>query len=492
MCTLSLFLTCESKVRRNELGVQLLSRKLHTQLFPNVKSHSIDPKFIRVAQDHLRAHGLDPAQAQVLPSISFDLPPLQGRNLDEHFHRIGLHAAQPWLQLAKDFTNSELPPRPEFWDIQSGWTKYHYRPNGASFSEHVPYPNHSGNGEEILAFDVETMPAHSPFAVMACAASKNAWYAWISPWLLGESEDLQHLIPLGDPTQARLVVGHNVSYDRARILEEYHIKQTKTRFMDTMALHVAVKGISSHQRPAWMKHRKSKAKEKERKEEAAEVVVEYIQDVERQQDNESDAAKSQALKRLRLDMEESLPQLLAVDFPDVEAEITSKRWEDITSANSLADLASLYCGTELDKEIRNDFMTHTPADIRENVSDYLTYCAQDVFMTHAVFARVLPDFLKACPHPVSFAGILTMGSSFLTTDRSWERYLENAERTYRDMEEKVKTRLLQLAEEARGMMESGKWKEDVWLSQLDWTPKRAGKSRGVEPEVSFGVTIHIV
>ena len=77
-----------------------------------------------------------------------------------------------------------------------------------------------------------------------------------------------------------------------------------------------------------------------------------------------------------------------------------------------------------------------------------------------------------------------MGSSILPVNEDWQAYIANAERTYKELEEKVKTRLIGLAHEARDMMENGKWKEDVWLSQLDWTPKVAGKSRGVvAPEV---------
>ena len=74
-----------------------------------------------------------------------------------------------------------------------------------------------------------------------------------------------------------------------------------------------------------------------------------------------------------------------------------------------------------------------------------------------------------------------MGSSFLPVDSSWQRYLENTERIYRELEEGVKRRLVELAEEVREWMKNDRWKEDVWLSQLDWTPKVAGKSRGILP-----------
>jgi DNA polymerase gamma 1 len=475
----------EKNPKRNQVGVQLLSRKLHDQLFKNVALPTPNPSYISIAREHLGMHGLDPTQASALPNTAFTLPPLQGRTLDEHFHRIGRHATHPWRALATSFASSTLPPPPDHWDTrQSGWTKYHYRPDGSSFSEHVPFPEID---EQTLVFDVETMPKYHPYAVLACAASPTAWYAWISPWLLGESDEPQHLIPLTggsreDKNASRLVVGHNVSYDRARIREEYSLAHTRTRFLDTMALHVAVSGISSHQRPAWMRHRKEQLKDKERREEAVEAVVELMRNVDKLQAHEGDGRRREALRRVRREMEESLPLLVSSSEDGIgEEEAAAKKWEDITSANSLADVARLHCGIHMDKEVRDDFMTHTPSEILDNLADYLNYCATDVKVTHEVFAKVFPAFLLACPSPVSFAGVLAMGSSFLPVNEAWEEYLESAEGKYKELEARVKTKLKDLAEEARLMMEDGRWKDDVWLSQLDWTPKVAGKSRGVIP-----------
>lgn len=264
-------------------------------------------------------------------------------------------------------------------------------------------------------------------------------------------------------------------------MEEYDLQPTKSRFLDTMALHVAVKGISSHQRPAWMKYRRSKETEREQREEAVEAVVDLMEAVEKRHVDELDTVKKEELRRLRQAMEEALPGLQDGADPET-AEADSKRWEDLTSANSLADVAKLHCGITMNKEIRNDFMTRTPADIRANITDYLSYCATDVDVTHKVYAAALPSFLKGCPHPVSFAGILTMGSSFLPVDEEWETYLQQAEGVYRELEEGVKIKLKKLAEDARLLMDKEElWKDDVWLSQLDWTPKVAGKSRGICP-----------
>ncbi|KAI0092465.1 gamma DNA-directed DNA polymerase [Irpex rosettiformis] len=464
------------RIKRNEVGVQLLSRRLHEQIFRNVSFPPPEKAFVQIAREHLAMHGLDPNQGSVLPDTGFTLPPLQGQTLDEHFYNIGSVATQPWLSLAKEFSTADLPPRPDHWNVQSGWTKYLYASDGSSYCEPVDHPEHDGSPENMLVFDVETLPAESPFAIMACAASKNAWYSWVSPWLLGETSDVQQLIPLGSPDMPRVVIGHNVSYDRARILEEYRLEGTKSRFIDTMALHVAVNGISSHQRAAWIKRRKEKEDIELQKKEALDVVAEMLNNLDGE--GASDAIKKEEIRRLRQEIEESLPQLQADDTD--EAEATSKRWEDITSANSLADVAKLHCGIQMDKETRDDFLTHSREEILDGIQDYLNYCSFDTYVTHTVFRKVLPAFLTACPSPVSFGGILTMGSSFLTVNEEWERYIENAERTYNELNDKVKLRLVELAYRAKDMATDESWRDDVWLSQLDWTPKVAGKSRGID------------
>ncbi|KAI0754102.1 gamma DNA-directed DNA polymerase [Daedaleopsis nitida] len=437
-----------SGTKRNEVGVQLLSRKLHEQIFRNVSFPPAPKPYVAIAQDHLKAHGLDPAQGSVLPDVSFTLPPCKA----------------PWLTLANDLAAAELPPKPNHWHIQAGWTRYAFMPDGSSYSEHVEYPEFDGKPEQMLVFDVETMPEHHDYAIMACAASKNAWYSWISPWLLGEDPDPQHLVPFGDPSVPRVVVGHNVSYDRKRVREEYN-------------------GISSHQRPAWMKYRKSKEKEQEQRQEAIEAVFDLMQQAEERLLSETDADKKAELERVMRTMKDSLSSMQVGLEPveDDAEEAGESRWEALTSANSLADVAKLHCDITMDKDTRNDFMTSSREEILDGIHHYLDYCSSDVEVTHAVFAKVLPAFLSACPSPVSFAGVLTMGSSLLTVNEEWDAYIANAERTYRELDNKVKARLVGLAHEAKSMMGTERWKEDVWLGQLDWTPKVAGKSRGVVP-----------
>lgn len=463
----------EENVPRNEAGVQLLSKPLRDQIFRNVAFEKIPREFVNVSHKHLKKHKLDVTKAQKLPHYDFVLPELQGENLDQHFWNVGEKLARRSKDLASNFARELLPDQPSKhqWSRVSGWTQYTRDETGALLENKGVGPDN----ENMLVFDVETMPAYHHYAVLACAASPTAWYVWISPWLLGETEDPEHLIPLGRPSgdgrkpEERVVIGHNVAYDRARVKEEYDLtKLSGIRWIDTMSLHVAIKGISSVQRPAWMAFKK----EKERSDE-----VEVDDDL-LDQDPLSEARLAQDLRRetehRRAIKYEETTEMDPDEPPDVEA----KRWEEVTSVNSLLEVAKLHCGITIDKETRNAFMEDTPEQILADLESFIDYCATDVSTTHAVFRAVLPQFFDACPHPVSWAGVMQMGSSFLTVNQEWEKYLTQAEKKYRDLETGVKTRLIDLAERARLLMEGGEWKKDVFLSQLDWTPKVAGKSRG--------------
>ena len=119
-----------------------------------------------------------------------------------------------------------------------------------------------------------------PWPTMATALSSKAWYSWCSPYLIDVSKkpkdtkclEKDDMINIGHPL---LVVGHNVSYDRARIAEQYDLELPRTRFLDTMALHITVCGMTSSQR-------KFKLKEKynTEKKEKSNIEKQNIYDIE--------------------------------------------------------------------------------------------------------------------------------------------------------------------------------------------------------------------
>ena len=108
-----------------------------------------------------------------------------------------------------------------------------------------------------MVFDVEVAVTEDPRAVMAVALTSKAWYSWLSPQLLhGQSfppgsKTPCSMIPLGSDRNPKLVIGHNIAYDRVRVGDEYQLDVTGTRYLDTMSLHIAIAGMTSQQRLVW-------------------------------------------------------------------------------------------------------------------------------------------------------------------------------------------------------------------------------------------------
>lgn len=416
--------------RINPVGIQHLSHSLHRQLFPGKEIDEAPSKeqtqLIELSKQYLDYHQLLGKKTNIAEPISFQLPLLQGKNLDEHFKKIALFSSKDYLGTARRFADlAAIPKKPKTWVMESGWIKY---PSDGTKPHHVDYPD-----EEIIVFDVETLYKVSNYAVMAAAVSPTAWYAWVSPILTGESDSFDHLIPLDTLGKERVVIGHNVGYDRARILEEYNLKESKAFFLDTMSLHIAASGMCSRQRPKWMQHRKQKSD--------IEYTPEEIQ---------------------RSEMEDP--------------------WVSYSSPNSLAEVAQFYCGMEISKDVREMFAGEDVESIKENFQVLMNYCATDVSTTYNIYIQVLPEFLRVCPHPVSFAALRFLGGGILPTNKDWQRYLDSAEGIYQESRKKVDDHLLKLAEKAVKLKDKPEiYLNDPWLKQLDWTIHQAKFKQNGQP-----------
>ncbi|OQU97452.1 hypothetical protein CLAIMM_03381 isoform 1 [Cladophialophora immunda] len=267
--------------RYNEIGIQQLSDSLHPQVFPSGATRP-RPELVELSKDHLRRHDLLGKNQDNTPAIGLDAPPVIGSSLDEHFTKLGLDAAEPYLSYGKAFVRANTPQRPRKWVIKSGWTKY----NADMTTEEVDAPD-----DTMLSFDVETMD---------------------------------------------------------------------------------------------------------------------------------------------------------------------------------------YFG-ELDRE-----------GILQRIEELLDYCAADVAITHKVFQKVFPNFLETCPHPVSFAALRHLSTVILPVDKSWDEYIDRAEKTYLQRLKDVEQRLLQLSDAALENKDKPEvYNNDPWLNQLDWSGQeikyKKAKKKGEEP-----------
>lgn len=223
----------------------------------------------------------------------------------------------------------------------------------------------------------------------------------------------------------RLVIGHNVSFDRARIKEQYWIENTGTRFLDTMSMHVCVSGVTSYQR-AMMKAKKELSEEDQ------------------------------------------------------------MTWGNLTSLNSLKEVHKLYCNKEeLDKEVRNVFLEGSLKDIRDDFQNLMTYCANDVIATNEVVKNLYPLFEQRFPHPATLAGMLELGTAYLPVNSNWTRYIDEANLTYEDFDIESKTLLSQRADHACRLLHNQKYKNDLWMWDQDWSVqefklKKAKKDKNIQ------------
>lgn len=441
----------------NVFGIQHVHKDMRDAVFGGPENdRKPDPRKIHLAKNHLDHHGLLGKKTNIQDPIKFPLPKLEGKTLDEHFYRLGTDVAEPYRTMAFDFIQNSLPPKPTMdeWDINtSGWVRYE---QGKS-PQKVDYPL-----EDKLVFDVEVLYKISDYPVIATAASPNAWYGWISPWLLSETEEIDQLIPLGPRDKHRVIVGHNVGYDRKRVKEEYHIEESKNFFLDTMSLHIAVNGMCSRQRPQWMKlNKRKKAKPAEEEQE--------------------DGGVERSLSPTGRPGEDTT---LTEDLED-------NPWFQQSALNNLADVSYLHCGIKLDKSTRDYFGELSRKETVDNLAMLLDYCAEDVNVTHKVLCKVLPLFIDVCPHPVSFAGFKEMSSLFLPINRDWDSYLDTAEQCFQDAHDEINGKLVELTDKAVALKDKPEiYLNDPWLSQLDWTitPIRMKKAKkdGTPPEPAAG------
>ncbi|XP_072945255.1 DNA polymerase subunit gamma-1, mitochondrial [Epargyreus clarus] len=407
--------------RVNEVNIQMISKNIYKQLFKK-PPRPIDPKIVQSCQESLLKHGIDYKNYSYLPDIELKLPELEGEDIVEHFYNIGERQSAPYRSLLQMLATNKLPTLPKKWLRNPGWTKY-----GEGPPQSVPCPP-----DDALIFDVEVLMSAGKRPTLACAVSPDAWYGWISAPVANSEPNKSYdnvryedLIPLetdgmkpcGDIDRPRIIVGHNVSYDRVKIKEQYWLKRTGVRFMDTMSMHTCVSGVTSYQRTVL------KAKNKE---------------------------------------------------PDP----SDDDWMEISSLNSLSEVHNLYCGKLVDKETRDIFVEGTMGDVHENFQLLMNYCAGDVIATHNVLRELLPMFLERFPHPVTLAGMLELGTAYLPVNSNWLQYIDSAETVFEDFKLESRQLLSLKADEACRMMENEAYKKDLWMWDQDWSTQTLKLKKG--------------
>lgn len=404
--------------RKNKLGIQMLSKPVYDQIFLEGYKETTNDNLVELSKKELSKHNMKNDDIELQADVDFKIPPLKGANIEEHFLTIGTEQIQPYKELVLELLKG-IPDPPKEWLLQEGWTQY----VPGELPRKVDYPL-----EEALVFDVEVCMMVGKTPTLATAVSNKAWYSWVSSTLIdgtyipnpSHQYHMNSLVPLESKLEddglslnenhlkPKVVIGHNVSYDRARIKEQYWINKTGTRFIDTMSLHVCVSGLTSYQR-AVMKSAKF--------------------------------------------MEED------------------ESWKNSSSLNNLVDVYNLYCRKKLSKETRNIFVEGTLLDVKEEFQNVMNYCSSDVKATYEILKELFPLFLERFPHPVTLAGMLELGTAYLPINQNWNRYITDSEQSFEDLENEGRILMARRADQACQLLHDANYKKDLWFWDEDWEVK---------------------
>lgn len=193
-------------------------------------------------------------------SIAKYLPPLKNNDVVDHLNLLGRKYSIPYLNCINELVqipDQLLENTPKKWNFESGWTRYSLNEDGSFSQTKVEYPL-----EKSIVFDIEVSleESNNNKPTLAVALTPEAWYSWCGENLINANQtemkyinfldklSIEDLIPMGRSDIERLIVGHNVSFDRSYIQEQYAIGLDKTRFLDTMSLHIAVSGLNQEQK----------------------------------------------------------------------------------------------------------------------------------------------------------------------------------------------------------------------------------------------------
>lgn len=411
----------------NQIGIPVLPSKLRSETFPSTLrplTKRIDGVLGTLKDFNCK---LPP---DYLEFPNFALPSLS-EGVKIAIDKIAKGQVKDYLDRVCELMKG-MPPKPPFNSIsyQSGWTRY---TQGEDLVK-VDYPL-----ENVMVLDTEVMVNMGNIPVLACAVTPKAWYIWMHPAYSSDKGNLSpELIPVG---KNKLIIGHNVAFDRSYLEDEYNLKPTGNRFIDTLSMHQCVATYTNQQLKMALK---VKGREKSRGEDE-----------------------------------------LDTGFLD-ESNYTPS-WLDAGSMANLVDVYNFHVKplvplTPESKAIRGVFLSRSLEVIHQRREALTSYCLNDVSRTWEILKVLFPKYRRANPSDVTFMGGLVMGSGFLPLAPDFHHWSHETERVYQRKTKELSEALTRVALETLEDFKSGdrtKTLEDPWLCNLDWDYSARGKFKGL-------------
>jgi DNA polymerase gamma 1 len=400
----------------NSLGYAVLSDKMSQRVFGNgvVAAPPSKSKVSEVVEEMEKFGVKFPiTNPESFFLEDFNLPPLQGKNIKDHFDNISTSLYKGKVARMKDFAYEEIPSPPDKtkYFLYAGWVRYPF-----DGSPEVV----NGIEEDICVYDCETFVKGSDFAhpILATAVTAKAYYIWMHPSFVNPSLPYEPmLVPLG--RKDGIFIAHNVAYDRPRTQEAYVLGKTNSWF-DTMSAHINVSGLASGQR--WW----------------------YVQKQSKKSTFRADPVWSQ---------NGSLNNLIdCYNFhckPAIPLE-------------------------QEDKETREMFVkAENMVDFAPHYDELISYALNDVKITFELYSILVLKYLQNNPSLTTLAGHFGIASAKLPVVNDWAEWFNNCEKAWYSSIAQQERTLSQFAKELYEAWNEGELvdedvKADPWLSQLDW------------------------
>ncbi|PAV88459.1 hypothetical protein WR25_06030 isoform C [Diploscapter pachys] len=275
----------------------------------------------------------------------------------------------------------------------------------------------------------------------------NFRYSWCSDRLINHTPLPQYFtcnlrdfyVPVAKQGEknSRIVIGHNVGFDRARTQSPYEKEPTGVLFMDTMAMVASMFGMADHQETMYKTRR---------------AQTDGMDD--------SDPALSQVGP-------------IEGNSEDQKGDGWIREWKKRVSPKGLADVHKyLYPNKKpLDKQYQNFFVKCSLPDVREKFQILMKYCAHDVLATAQIYAKLMPMFREKIPHPISLAGMVYMGDAYLPINQHWRQFYQKNEKECHELKTEAMRSLITSAKNMIQLIPTKEdAKRDLWFWIEDFSP----------------------
>ena len=414
---------------KNQLGYDVLDTSMSKKIMgvDLYEKELTEHEIVEILTNLNRFDIGDPRERDFDPNLThepFAVAELQGDNIEDHFENISKRKCS-WIKKALlKFAAKGVPERPKtLQGIETeGWYRFDYETNKWCKSP-------DGIIEEVAVFDTETFVQSSAgnWAIIGTAVTGLTYYVYVHESFLDPSiAHTKKLIHVG--ALVKILIGHNVCFDYARINDNYQLAPANYVMIDTQSMFNVTHGLTSDLMKGFEVHGYRNLKE-----------FPYAQY----------GAKANLVD--------------AYNFYHRHSEPMKKEAKEIRD---------VFVKCETIQEMH---------DIggRDNL---LLYALDDTYYTYKLFASVLQDYFNHCPMWTAFYAMVILGTPRMPLDNNFWEWFKHCEQIFADKQQFIADTFDELAEELyqNWLLDEVDVDMDPWFSKLDWSMNTSMSKRVVK------------